>query len=499
MAELNQYYEILGLQPGASQADVKQAYRMLAKTWHPDRFAHDPQLKQQAEERFKDINLAYQRLKDYQPGATPTAPTKAPSAPSSRPSGVSSRPSGAEKLYEQGAENVKAGRYKDALDDFSAAIRLNPHYAEAYRYRGFVHSLLGFELGAEADLKKAKELGLGQSQGDNLASEFTQQARKWWGKGRSTPPPPPPPSSHPKASAHPPVTWRCGQVLNGHRAGVTGIAISRDGKVLASSGSDGHIYLWNLRTAKLLTTLTGHSGPVHTIAISTDGQLLVSGSDDQTIKLWHVRTGEFIRTLAGHTGAVRAIAISPDRHLLVSGSQDGTVRIWNLSSGKLLYVLDEHAAPIWAVALSADGRMILSGGEDSTIKLHQLRTGELLRKLTSNTTVFAAAMSSNNRHFITGDSNCQIKLWDDYSLVTGSPVGAFAGHTGTIQAVAFSPDGQHIASGSDDHTIKLWHIDKTLLATLTEHTAPVTAVAFMADGRSLISGSSDKTIRIWHR
>lgn len=53
MNNIIEYYEILGLQLGASQADVKQAYRDLAKTCHPDCFP-DPQLKQQAEEGIKN-------------------------------------------------------------------------------------------------------------------------------------------------------------------------------------------------------------------------------------------------------------------------------------------------------------------------------------------------------------------------------------------------------------------------------------------------------------
>ncbi len=56
MNDLNRYYEILGLKPDASQAEVKQAYRKLAKTLHPDIFPDAPQLKQKAEEEIKKIN-----------------------------------------------------------------------------------------------------------------------------------------------------------------------------------------------------------------------------------------------------------------------------------------------------------------------------------------------------------------------------------------------------------------------------------------------------------
>jgi hypothetical protein len=58
-SDLNKYYELLGVAPGASGQELKDAYRDLAKVWHPDRFSHDPRLQQKAQEKLKEINEAY--------------------------------------------------------------------------------------------------------------------------------------------------------------------------------------------------------------------------------------------------------------------------------------------------------------------------------------------------------------------------------------------------------------------------------------------------------
>jgi curved DNA-binding protein CbpA len=64
---VDKYYRVLDLELGASPLEVKEAYRMLAKVWHPDRFANDVKMQLKAQERMGRINEAYDRLKDYAP------------------------------------------------------------------------------------------------------------------------------------------------------------------------------------------------------------------------------------------------------------------------------------------------------------------------------------------------------------------------------------------------------------------------------------------------
>lgn len=56
-------YAMLDLNPSASPADVRQAYRDLVQVWHPDRFAHNPRLQRKAEAKLQAIRAAYERLR----------------------------------------------------------------------------------------------------------------------------------------------------------------------------------------------------------------------------------------------------------------------------------------------------------------------------------------------------------------------------------------------------------------------------------------------------
>ena len=86
MDEIEYYYQTLNLQPGATLEDVKQAYRHLALTWHPDRYPHDSRLQAEAEQKFKEINYAYVRLRSLLSDPEFSPPPRRTPQPRSRPS-----------------------------------------------------------------------------------------------------------------------------------------------------------------------------------------------------------------------------------------------------------------------------------------------------------------------------------------------------------------------------------------------------------------------------
>ncbi len=195
-------YSILGLRIGASQDEIKQAYRDLVKIWHPDRFT-DVEQKLQAEEKIKQINAAYEKLKSIevdssiksdpvpQPVNEPAKKEPSKSGNSTKQQNpepfrtkISSRPSNPETFYNFGVEKIKLGEYEEAIAHFTRAIRLKPDYIEAYKSRGFACSVLGYENRAASDLSKAAQMqrelkkNSGKGYSTRKASARTKQEAK---------------------------------------------------------------------------------------------------------------------------------------------------------------------------------------------------------------------------------------------------------------------------------------------------------------------------------
>jgi len=92
--------------------------------------------------------------------------------------------------------------------------------------------------------------------------------------------------------------------FQGHLAGVTSVALSRDGQHLVTGGADRTVKVWEVASGRELFTLQG-TAPIASVAFSRDGQRIVIGSSDQTAKVWEPASGRELLTLKGHSAGVR--------------------------------------------------------------------------------------------------------------------------------------------------------------------------------------------------
>jgi WD40 repeat protein len=128
-------------------------------------------------------------------------------------------------------------------------------------------------------------------------------------------------------------------VLTIEADGVNSIALSPDGKWLATGSYDKTAKIWDTKSGKIAMIFAGHQEPILSVAFSPDGKWLATGSRDKTAKIWDMQSGKIAFTLEGHQRDVSCVAISPDSKWLATGSVDGTVKIWELTAQGCLRIV----------------------------------------------------------------------------------------------------------------------------------------------------------------
>ncbi|MBN1200366.1 MAG: PD40 domain-containing protein [Anaerolineae bacterium] len=151
---------------------------------------------------------------------------------------------------------------------------------------------------------------------------------------------------------------------------VTSIAFSPDGRMLAygtqgdnDSIGKANVGIWDLEKNEELHILTGHTWSIASLAFSSDGRTLASSGTDGTIYLWDVQTGKDIEILEDTQPAI-ALALNHDGSVLVSGGQDHTVKLWDIFNARELKRIPTESAII-AVSFSFDDKVFIITNEHS--------------------------------------------------------------------------------------------------------------------------------------
>jgi WD40 repeat protein len=211
--------------------------------------------------------------------------------------------------------------------------------------------------------------------------------------------------------------------LEGHRGAVNAVVWSGDGtQLFAASGENaiaGEVKQWNVAEGRLVRTIAGHRDMLYALALSPDGKTLATGSYDQKIKLWNVGDGTERLTLSGHNGAVYGLAFRPDGRILASASADRTVKLWDVANGERRDTLSQPAKEQFAVAWSADGTRLAAAGADNRIRVWQVSTEArettnplLHARFAHEQPILRLVWSADGTTMLSSAQDGTVKLWD---------------------------------------------------------------------------------------
>lgn len=165
------------------------------------------------------------------------------------------------------------------------------------------------------------------------------------------------------------------------------MAISDDGQLVAAVSPDRNVIrVWRVSDGSLVQTLDGHTADIRAVALSPDGRILASGARDRTLKIWRITDGEILCSQK-HEGDVLDVAFSPDGALVASAAADRTARLYATGDCRLLHLLEGASHWVTDVVFSLDGQSLVAysppgaGDVAASIRVLQVRTGSVLRSI----------------------------------------------------------------------------------------------------------------------
>jgi sugar lactone lactonase YvrE len=306
--------------------------------------------------------------------------------------------------------------------------------------------------------------------------------------------------------------------LHGHTAGVSAVAFSPDGFLLATAGGapspasfgrlsdaddveslgDTSVRVWRVADGSAVRAFSG-GGWACAVAVSPDGETVLSG-DQETVLAWGLADGRRLRELSAEGAVGTSVAFAPDGARIAAGAKSGAIVSWSWPGG-VPRLWGRQGKPVMTVAFSPDGGRLASGGSDGVLRLWEDGAGEPVAKLLTGSPlvrsrrgVRAIAFDRTGARVAAGCQDGAVRVWrvEDRALTA-----TLRHPDGWVNCVAFSPDGSLLAAGGGEGVLRLWPLRGGAPVDLPGVRAAVNDVAFSRDGATLAAGMWNATSVLW--
>ncbi|KAL1216400.1 U3 snoRNP-associated protein-like YAO [Cardamine amara subsp. amara] len=329
-------------------------------------------------------------------------------------------------------------------------------------------------------------------------------------------------------------------VLVKHRRSVVSVALSDDDSRGFSASKDGSIVHWDVASGKSDKYIwpsddilkshgmkvreprnKKHSRESHALAVSSDGRYLATGGVDRHVHIWDVRTREHVQAFPGHRGTVSCLCFRHGTAEVYSGSFDRCIKVWNAEDKSFVTDIYGHQDEVLAIDMLRKER-VLSVARDRTMLYHKVP--EVSRW------VYRAPASSlesccfiSDSEYLSGSDNGTVALWGmlkkkpmfvvknahhdiaDGIITNGilengdhEPVNANSCSASSwVNSVAACRGSDLAASGAGNGSVRLWAVETGANAIRPLYDLPLTgfvnSLAFAKSGKFLIAGVGQET------
>lgn len=268
------------------------------------------------------------------------------------------------------------------------------------------------------------------------------------------------------------------RALRGHTEPIAAAAASHDGRVVALAARNRLIKVWNGNEELDGQMMQGHQGWIKVLAISPDGKTIASGGNDHGVFLWDLETATRIHRLGKHD-----VKTEP--------TSDGTI-----GALRSVGTYFGHQGFISGLAFSSDSRLVLSLGEDQRLMVWDVASGKRQQDFATKVIQPRGLVRHPVRDEVAFyDMYGVVHLFD---WVNGVPVGKLEIPGVKLEAVAYSPDGELLAVGGSQGTVRLFRgPQREPHQVLQGMAGDVRRVTFNRNGQLLVASDSLGDVRVW--
>lgn len=275
------------------------------------------------------------------------------------------------------------------------------------------------------------------------------------------------------------------------------IAMSPDGKVIATGGENHSIILWDVENRKPIgKPLTENTGFITNLSFSPDGKMLASAAQFGAIYLWDTQTYSSFSMFYSGSSIIDKIAFSPNGEILAASGNDQVITLWEIKTGAVIAQISTGNFLIGSnIIFSPDGKWFIATPTvcdyasattvcSSKVSFFDPQTFELKMEVNGNigTTTDIAISADSKSLAVSGKKG--VDIWN----LDADPSLSATLHQDYVLSLGISPDGRTLAIGSDK--IIFWDIESLIKSDqeLIGHSAIVTSLRFSPDGKKLASG-----------
>ncbi|MEM6642576.1 MAG: caspase family protein [Bacteroidota bacterium] len=193
----------------------------------------------------------------------------------------------------------------------------------------------------------------------------------------------------------------------GHDKGVLCFEQVKPG-ILATGSGDGTIIIWDQQSGKLIKRLQAHREPIFDLAISNDGRSLASTAWDGTISIWNTVTWERENSIYNEGNSAYELAFSQNDAYLITALLDKTLRLLEVETGKFVQEFIGHKDIVTSIEVTENE--ILTSGWDGAIIYWDLYSGLIKRRIKHSSPIFAATQWNQQTLGVGADR--KLRYWD---------------------------------------------------------------------------------------